>query len=98
MTCVFPVSGSTVTNQRSLLSADDAEATANLPSAETAGMLQRISRSAFDDDPAGFSASAIGGAKLPSAQTDLPVWRLRTANSRRSCVSPTFDLPGMSSV
>ena len=38
--------------------------------------------------------SATGGAKLPSAHTLLPVFRLRIASSRRSCVSPTFVRAG----
>jgi hypothetical protein len=45
-----------------------------------------------------FVMSVTGGAKLPSAQTLFPVFRLRIASNRRSCVSPTFVLPGMSSV
>jgi hypothetical protein len=35
----------------------------------------------------GFSVACTGGAKLPSAQADLPVFRFRMARSRRSCVS-----------
>src|SRR5205823_7220623 len=113
-TRVLPDSGSSATYQRSLLSADRAPATANLPSSDSSGIDQRISRSArwpgfgvwlasgSDDGALGgvaaFSLSSIGGAKLPSAHTDLPVLRFSTASSRRSCVSPTAVRPGMSSV
>ena len=72
------------------------------PSAETTGIDQRISRSARRPGAGGsvagfspgvglaFSCSATGGAKLPSAHTDLPVLRFRMASSRRSWVSPTL--------
>ena len=55
---VLPVSGSTVTSQRSLLSAARTCATASAPSSDTAGIPQRTSRSAFF----GVRGSALGVA------------------------------------
>ena len=107
MTRVLPVSGSSVTSQRSLLSADRAAATTSCrrrrPPASTSGYRVRRARPGALAASAAFrrrqpapasSASETGGAKLPSAHTVLPVLRLRTASSRRSCVSPTFVRPG----
>src|SRR5204862_1852373 len=91
-TRVLPVSASSATYQRSLLSADRAPATASLPSSDTSGIDQRISRSAFLPGAPGAVVvgpstrcrslgagigSSIGGAKLPSAQAGLAVLRCR---------------------
>src|SRR5439155_5027589 len=83
-----PVSGSRRTSQRSLLSADRAETTANAPSRENTGRLQRTSRrpaASFSAASGGFSAASAGfgdGFSAPSAaffpansalaHTDLP--------------------------
>ena len=99
--------GSSVTSQRSLLSAERARGHGrggrpSRPPASTSGSrARRAGRARASRRRLSgcrrrrrSPASSTGGAKLPSAHTVLPVLRLRMASRRRSCVSPTFVRAG----
>ena len=94
---ILVVRGSRRGDHLAAVGRDDRHRPANLAIGAPAG-ARRLAGACPAAGGAGFSGSATGGAKLPSAHTLLPVLRLSTASRRRSCVSPTFVRAGMSSV